>query len=95
MKDYNQRMVTMIGYYVCKKDVRTVNGQLMNFGTWLDEKGHFFDTTHFPNFLKLSPFKGKGVYKIEGKITEDFGFPSVEVTKMERLPFRQPTNYGG
>jgi len=38
-KDLNAwvgRMVQISGYYVCKKNVRTVNGQLMNFGTWLD-----------------------------------------------------------
>jgi DNA polymerase-3 subunit alpha len=88
------RMVTMLGYYVCKKDVRTVNSKMMNFGTWLDEDGHFFDTTHFPNFLQSSPFRGKGIYKITGRVAEEYGFPSVEVVKMERLGFRVDGRYG-
>ncbi|MEZ4962424.1 MAG: DNA polymerase III subunit alpha [Saprospiraceae bacterium] len=88
------KMVNLLGYYVCKKDVRTVKNDLMCFGTWLDEEGHFFDTTHFPNFLKMAPFRGKGVYKITGKVAEEYGFPSVEVVKMERLAFRVDGRYG-
>ena len=87
------RMATLTGYYVCRKDVRTVKGELMCFGTWLDREGRFFDTVHFPAFLKLSPFRGKGIYRIEGRVGEEFGFPSVEVLKMERLPFRKDGRY--
>ncbi|MEM6725280.1 MAG: DNA polymerase III subunit alpha, partial [Bacteroidota bacterium] len=81
------RRITMLGYYVVRKDVRTVNGKRMNFGTWLDRSGDYFDTTHFPPSLKRSPFRGKGVYRIHGIVVEDFGFPSLEVIRMERLPF--------
>ena len=88
------RMVTMTGYYVTRKDVRTVKNELMHFGTWLDRDGHFFDTVHFPNFLKNSPFRGKGVYRIEGKVVEEYGFPSVEVVKMEKMAFRGDERYG-
>jgi DNA polymerase-3 subunit alpha len=89
------RMVVIEGYYVCRKDVRTVKGELMYFGTWLDREGHFFDTTHFPAFTKLSPFRGKGVYRIEGRVAEEYGFPSVEVVKMERLAWRLDERYEG
>jgi DNA polymerase-3 subunit alpha len=94
MPAYLGKMVDTLGYYVCRKDVRTVKGDLMNFGTWLDEEGHFFDTTHFPNFLKMSPFRGKGIYKITGKVVEEYGFPSIEVVKMERLAFCVDERYG-
>jgi DNA polymerase-3 subunit alpha len=77
----------MIGYYVTRKHVTTVNGKHMNFGTWLDEEGQFFDTTHFPPSLAKYPFLGRGVYIMKGKIVEDFGFPSMEVTAMEKLPY--------
>ena len=40
--------VSMLGYYVTRKPVTTSNGKLMSFGTWLDEEGKYFDTTHFP-----------------------------------------------
>ncbi|MEK7256420.1 MAG: hypothetical protein AAB316_16820 [Bacteroidota bacterium] len=87
------KAVVLIGYYVTRKDVRTVKNELMHFGTWLDREGQFFDTVHFPFFLKTSPFRGKGIYRIEGKVTEEYGFPSVEVVKMERLPFRRDERY--
>ncbi len=82
------RMVLCYGYFVCRKHVRTVRGETMYFGTWLDREGYFFDTTHFPAFLQQGPFTGKGIYRIEGKVTEDFGFPGIEVVRMERMPFR-------
>ncbi|MEO1261412.1 MAG: hypothetical protein AAFZ15_21595 [Bacteroidota bacterium] len=88
------RMVTMVGYYVTRKDVRTVKRELMFFGTWLDRDGRFFDTVHFPNFIKSSPYRGKGIYRIEGRVVEEYGFPSLEVVKMERLPFRADERYG-
>ncbi len=94
LKSQVGRMVVMEGYYVCRKDVRTVKGELMYFGTWLDREGRFFDTTHFPNFVKMSPFRGKGVYRIEGRVAEEYGFPSVEVVKMERLAWRVDGRYG-
>ena len=95
MKKCLHRMVVMVGYYVTRKDVRTVKNELMHFGTWLDRDGHFFDTVHFPNFIKNSPFRGKGVYRIEGRVAEEYGFPSVEVVRMERLAFRGDERYGG
>ncbi len=86
-------MVTLVGYYVTRKDVRTVKKELMHFGTWLDREGRFFDTVHFPNYLKTSPFRGKGVYRIEGRAVEEFGFPSVEVVKMEKLAWQEDGRY--
>jgi len=83
------QVVEILGYYVCKKHVRTVNKKQMFFGTWLDETGDFFDTVHFPPSLKEAPFRGHGVYWIKGRIVEDFGFLSIEVVRMERLAWRQ------
>jgi DNA polymerase-3 subunit alpha len=87
------RQVRMLGYYVCRKDVRTVRREMMCFGTWIDREGHFFDTTHFPNFLKNSPFRGKGIYLIEGRVATEFGFFSVEVTRMTMLPLVKDERY--
>lgn len=79
--------VTLLGYYVCQKSVRTVKGEHMAFGCWLDQTGQFFDTTHFPDFLRAYPFRGRGIYRLLGKVTKEFGFPSVEILQMERLAF--------
>lgn len=79
------KTVKMVGNYVCEKTVHTSKNTKMWFGTFLDVKGDFFDTTHFPNTTPMYPFKGKGCYLILGKIVEDFGFPSVEVLKFAKL----------
>ena len=34
------------------------------------------------------------LFRIEGKVVEEYGFPSVEVVKMERLAFRGDERYG-
>jgi len=79
------KTVRMVGNYVCEKTVHTIKNTKMWFGTFLDVKGDFFDTTHFPNTTPMYPFAGKGCYLILGKIVEDFGFPSVEVLKFAKL----------
>ncbi len=88
------QLVTMTGYYVCRKDTRTIRGELMHFGTWLDGEGRYFDTVHFPNQIKQAPFRGRGIYRIRGRLTPDFGFVSLEVTGMERLAYRADARYG-
>lgn len=93
LRAWKGRQVKIRGYYVCHKPLRTVKKELMCFGTWLDESGHYFDTTHFPDSLKQFPFKGKGIYDIEGKVVEDFGFPGIEVSQMTRLPFLKDQRY--
>jgi len=93
MNKYLGRTLQMVGYYVNRKHVTTVNRKHMSFGTWLDLEGKFFDTTHFPPSLAKYPFKGRGCYRITGKIVEDFGFPSMEVSKMEKLPFVKDERY--
>jgi len=77
--------ISIVGYYVYHKITRTIKGEDMSFGTFLDVNGCFFDTTHFPNALEKYPFTGKGCYLIKGKIMEEFGFPSIEVNHMEKL----------
>jgi error-prone DNA polymerase len=83
------RKVRLLGYFVANKNVRTMRGDNMNFGTFLDVNRDFFDTTHFPEQLRNYPFKGSGIYLILGKVVEEFGFPSIEVEKMAKLPIQQ------
>ena len=93
MLEQTNRVINILGYYVCKKDVTTSNRKHMNFGTWIDPKGDYFDTTHFPPSLQRSPFRGRGVYLISGKVVLDFGFPSIEVEWMKKLPFIKDERY--
>lgn len=80
--------IRMVGDFVCDKHVPTKNGKYMKFGTWLDVNGDFFDTTHFPQSLVRYPLNGAGVYLIMGKVVLDFGYPSIEVQKLAKLPLK-------
>ncbi|MCL4113410.1 UNVERIFIED_CONTAM: hypothetical protein GTU68_051213 [Idotea baltica] len=86
------RCIRIIGYLIARKDVPTARGH-MNFGTWIDAEGTFFDTTHFPDILLRWPFKGPGCYLIQGKVVVEFGFPTIEVEKVDRLPMVDDPRY--
>jgi DNA polymerase-3 subunit alpha len=82
------RTVRMLGRLVTIKYVWTTRKEIMHFGTFTDVQGEFFDTVHFPPSLKQYPFRGDGVYLLLGKIVEEFGFPSLEVEKMAKMPMK-------
>lgn len=82
------RTVRMLGRLVTIKYVRTSKNEIMHFGTFTDVHGEFFDTVHFPPSLKNYPFRGDGIYLVLGKVVEEFGFPSLEVEKMAKMPFK-------
>ncbi len=88
MMNHIGRKVRMLGRLVTIKYVRTVRKEIMHFGTFIDVQGEFFDTVHFPPSLKYYPFRGDGMYLILGKVVEEFGFPSLEVEKMAKMPFQ-------
>jgi DNA polymerase-3 subunit alpha len=85
--------VQLTGHLVTIKPTRTIKGQEMNFGTWLDASGHFFDTLHFPDVLRRFPFKGRGIYRLTGIVTDDFGVYSIAVSHMEKLPYLPDPRY--
>jgi DNA-directed DNA polymerase III PolC len=80
--------VELLGAVVAVKDTRTVKGERMNFATFVDERGYFFDTVHFPPVIARFPFRGRGMYRISGKVCEEFGFFSVEAAVMEKIPYK-------
>ncbi len=88
MIHYVDRSVRMAGQLVAVKYVRTVKKELMYFGCFLDSAGNFFDSVHFPDIAASNPFRGNGVYLLKGTITQEFGFPSLRVEKMAKLPVR-------
>ncbi len=89
MNDNIGKTVRMLGQLVTIKYVRTIHKDWMHFGTFTDINGHFFDTTHFPVSVKNYPFRGDGIYLVLGKIVEEFGFPSMNVEKMAKMPLRK------
>jgi len=79
--------VSMLGYLITTKNTRTVKGDTMHFGNFLDEEGAFIDTVHFPPVAKKYPFTGKGIYHLHGKIVEEFDAITLEVQHMCRLNY--------
>lgn len=87
--------VEVLAQLVVTKDVRTINRDHMAFGTFLDPKGDWLDTVHFPNSLKRFPFQGKGFYKLRGKVVEEFGAYAVEVNAMWKVGLRDKKEIAG
>lgn len=85
--------VEIDGYLVTTKKTTTSGGKKMFFGTFLDEEGHFIDTVHFPPIAAKYPFNGRGVYKLKGKVTEEFESVSIEISEMNRLPIIEDPRY--
>lgn len=93
MKNHIGRRLQMAGSLVCIKYVSTIKKEIMHFGTFFDRNGLFFDTVHFPPVAKKFPFRGSGIYLITGQVTEEFGFTSLQVDRMEKLPFKKDPRF--
>lgn len=90
---HKNQLVQICAYLITVKDTRTSDGKRMQFGTFLDQKGFFVDTVHFPPVAARWPFRGKGVYRIIGKVTEEFGFFSLEVHELHMLAMMPDPRY--
>lgn len=93
MKEKKGKKVRMVGHLVTIKYIKTVKNEWMHFAAFIDDAGEFFDTIHFPRSIKCYPFRGSGTYLILGKVVEEFGFPSVEVEKLAKLPVKNDPRY--
>ncbi|MNK21273.1 DNA polymerase III subunit alpha [compost metagenome] len=89
---YHKRQVKMLAYLVSRKHVPTKMGA-MYFGTWIDAEGEFFDTAHFTGSLKEYPFKGGGCYLLLGTVEVDYHFPTITISRMEKMPFMADPRY--
>ena len=77
----------LLAYFVCDKVVPTIKGERMSFGCWLDTRGRYFDSVHFPDVYRCCPLRGNGVYRLKGRVTREFDFPVLEAREVERLPY--------
>jgi len=89
---YHKKQVKMLAYLVSRKHVPTKMGA-MYFGTWIDANGEFFDTAHFTGSLTEYPFKGGGCYLLLGTVEVDYHFPTITISKMEKMPFIPDPRY--
>lgn len=88
----HKQTIKLVGYLVSIKHVPTNSG-MMNFGTWIDAEGNYFDTTHWASSLAKYPFQGGGCYLLQGRVEVEYGFPSVMIEKMAKLPFIADPRY--
>ena len=65
----------------------------MFFGNFIDRKGYFLDTVHFPPVAQQFPFTGRGIYRVVGKVTEEFGCYQIEAAEMHRVPYVEDPRY--
>lgn len=90
---YKNKTVWVKGYLIHRKQTQTKGGKPMLFGTFLDETGHWIDTVHFPPIAKKYLFRGKGVYRIKGKVLEDYDCINIEVSYMEKMDIVEDPRY--
>jgi hypothetical protein len=57
----------------------------MFFGTFIDEAGDWVDSVHFPDTANKHRLTGRGFYHIKGKVVDDFGVYSIEVSWMQKV----------
>ena len=90
---YSGKIIAIDAYLVATKKTVTSNKKQMYFGTFLDKDGDFVDTVHFPPIAAKYRFRGKGIYRITGKVMEEFDCINIEVIKIERLAIIEDPRY--
>lgn len=81
---YEGMIVWVKGYLIHSKRTVTSKQDKMFFGTFLDAEGNWLDTVHFPNIAQRYPFRGKGIYKVRGKVMVDYDCVTIEASYMEK-----------
>ncbi len=77
--------VNVLGYLITTKPVQTIKKEMMNFHTFIDAKGDWLDTVFFPQTAISYPITGKGFYRMTGKVVEEFGVYTVEVSCYKKI----------
>jgi DNA-directed DNA polymerase III PolC len=86
-------VVWIKGYLIHRKHTQTRSGTSMYFGTFIDEEGQWLDTVHFPPIAQKFQFRGTGVYKVKGKVIEDYDCITVEAEYMEKMDVIEDPRY--
>jgi DNA polymerase-3 subunit alpha len=86
-------VILLYGYLVAIKSTQTSRGDVMYFGTFQDYWGTVFETVHFPPIAKQYPFRGRGIYKLYGKVTEEFDYFSIEIIQSIKLNYVEDVRY--
>ncbi len=93
LSDFLGRNIDIYGYLVTVKNTKTHKGKHMHFATFIDQQGEVFDTVLFPPVAARYSFRGKGIYRLYGKVVSEFGYLSIEVVKMEKQDYLPDPRY--
>ena len=93
LPEFLGRHIDLYGYLVTVKNTSTHDGKRMHFATFIDQDGEVFDTVHFPPVAARYFFRGKGIYRLFGKVVSEFGFLSIEVERMEKQEYVPDPRY--
>ncbi|SFZ89545.1 DNA polymerase-3 subunit alpha [Flaviramulus basaltis] len=80
--------VLLYGALVNTRFHKASNGKLIRFCTFIDKDGHYFDSVHFPKVVDKYPIHGLGVYACHGKVTEEFGFCSLDIQWTKKMSLK-------
>lgn len=90
---YVNQQICTYGYLIAVKKILSSKNQVVHFGTLFDREGEQLDTVHFQETALKYPFRGTGIYAIHGKVSEEFGHYTIEVEKIEKMPYRADVRY--
>lgn len=90
---HKDQVVWIKGYLIHAKRTTTSKGEVMYFGTFIDEEGQWLDTVHFPQIAKEFRFRGTGVYRVKGKVIVEYDCISVDVQFMEKMAIIEDPRY--
>lgn len=89
LHQYIGKQVTCLAYFIAHKHVITKNSNMMYFGTFVDSELNWIDTVHFPEVAKKYPLNNSGFYRIIGRVMDDFGAYSIEVSRMYKMGYKK------
>ncbi|WP_165731011.1 DNA polymerase III subunit alpha [Polaribacter sp. 20A6] len=85
MPEFSNKNVLLYGLLVTTRYNKTSQGKLMRLSTFIDADGIYFDAVHFTNVVHQFPINGMGIYACYGKITNRFGFCSMNVIQSKKM----------
>ena len=56
----------------------------MQIGTFEDRRGHIFDVVLFPPAVARHAIRRRGIYRMSGRISVEYGYASLDVQHLER-----------
>ncbi len=89
IKNYLGKNVSVIGFLITSKPVRTIKQETMYFHTFIDAAGDWLDTVFFPDATKYYNVTGRGFYEMHGKVIEEFGVFTLDVHQCKKVGMKR------